>query len=83
MGADFKNGFPMAKVQPLKSIDALSGVDARMQALDKLEVLVSEVVREKARHRSNVLLKRGVRCMAQGRYRQGRPVGAEGDRGRW
>ena len=38
----------MAQVQPLQSIDALSGVDARMRALDKLEGLVNEVVREKA-----------------------------------
>jgi tetratricopeptide (TPR) repeat protein len=56
----------MAKVAPLQSIDALSGVDARMQALDKLEVLVGEVVREKARHRSNILLKRGIRAWRKG-----------------
>ena len=56
----------MAKVHPLKSIDALSGVDARMQALDKLEGLVNEVASAKARHRSNVLLKRGIRCWRKG-----------------
>ena len=56
----------MAQVQPLQSIDALSGVDARMQALDKLEGLVNEVVREKARHRSNVMLKRGIRAWRKG-----------------
>jgi tetratricopeptide (TPR) repeat protein len=56
----------MAKAAPLQSIDALSGVDARMQALDKLEVLVGEVAREKARHRSNVLLKRGIRAWRRG-----------------
>ncbi|MDB5735732.1 MAG: hypothetical protein JWN16_2369, partial [Alphaproteobacteria bacterium] len=41
----------MAKVAPLQSIDALSGVDARMQALDKLEGLVNQVAQAKARHR--------------------------------
>ncbi len=56
----------MAKAAPLKSIDALAGVDARMQALDKLEVLVGEVAREKARHRSNVFLKRGIRSWRRG-----------------
>jgi tetratricopeptide (TPR) repeat protein len=56
----------MAKAAPLPSIDALSGVDARMQALDKLEVLVGEVVREKARYRSNLLLKRGIRFWRRG-----------------
>ncbi len=56
----------MAKAAPLQGIDALSGVDARMQALDKLEILVGEVVREKARHRSNILLKRGIRAWRKG-----------------
>lgn len=56
----------MAKAAPLKSIDALAGVDARMQALDKLEILVGEVAREKARHRSNVFLKRGIRSWRRG-----------------
>jgi len=56
----------MAKAAPLKSIDALAGVDARMQALDKLEGLVNEVVREKARHRSNILLKRAIRIWRKG-----------------
>ena len=56
----------MAKVQPLQSIDALSGVDARLQALDKLEVLVNEAAREKARLRSNVLLKRAIRIWRRG-----------------
>ncbi len=64
----------MAMAQPLPGIDALSGVDARLQALDKLEALVGEVVREKARHRSNVLLKRGIR-----RWRRGDIVAA----GQW
>src|SRR3954464_11609921 len=37
-----------------------------MQAIDKLEALVGEVVREKARHRSNVALKRAVRTWRKG-----------------
>lgn len=58
----------MAKAKPLQnpSIDALSGVDARMQALDKLEGLVNEVSREKRRHRSNVALKRGIKSWRKG-----------------
>ena len=56
----------MAKAAPLQSIDALSGVDARMQALDKLETLVNEVAQAKARHRSNVALKRAIRSWRKG-----------------
>ena len=56
----------MAKAAPLKSIDALSGVDARMEAIDKLEVLVNEVAREKRHHRSNIALKRGIRAWRKG-----------------
>jgi tetratricopeptide (TPR) repeat protein len=56
----------MAQALPQPSMDTLAGVDARLEALDKLEALVDEVVREKARHRSNVLLKRGIRCWRKG-----------------
>ena len=56
----------MAKVAPLQTLDALSGVDARMQALDKLEGLVNQAAQAKARHRSNVLLKRGIRAWRKG-----------------
>src|ERR1700760_4494283 len=52
--------------QPLQSIDALSGVDARLQALEKLEGLVNEAAREKARHRSNIALKRAIRIWRKG-----------------
>ena len=44
----------MAQALPQPTMDTLAGVDARLQALDKLEALVNEVVREKTRHRSNV-----------------------------
>ena len=56
----------MAKALPLPTMDALAGVDARHQALDKLEELVNEVVREKARHRSNIFLKRSIRSWRRG-----------------
>jgi tetratricopeptide (TPR) repeat protein len=56
----------MAQAAPLPSIDTLSGVDARMQALSKLEEMVGEVAREKARHRSNLLLKRAIRSWRKG-----------------
>jgi tetratricopeptide (TPR) repeat protein len=56
----------MAQALPQPNMDALAGVDARLEALDKLEALVEEVVREKARHRSNVQLKRGIRSWRKG-----------------
>ena len=51
---------------PQPTLDTLAGVDARLQAIDKLEELVNEVVREKARHRSNVLLKRAIKTWRKG-----------------
>ena len=68
----------MAQALPQPTLDTLTGVDARLQAIDKLEELFNEVVREKARHRSNIALKRAVRVLAPGRHRQGRAMGAEG-----
>ena len=56
----------MAQALPQPRLDARAGMDARLEALDKLESLVEEVVREKARHRSNVLLKRAVRTWRKG-----------------
>ena len=64
----------MAQALPQPTMNMLAGVDARLQALDKLEELVNEVVREKARHRSNVLLKRSIQI-----WRRGDIVGA----GQW
>ncbi len=51
---------------PQPTLDTLAGVDARLQAIDKLEELVNEVVREKTRHRSNILLKRAIRTWRKG-----------------
>jgi tetratricopeptide (TPR) repeat protein len=56
----------MAKAAALKSIDSLSGVDARMEALDRLEQLTDELAAERARHKSNVMLKRGIRAWRKG-----------------
>lgn len=56
----------MAKALPQPTLNMRAGVDARLEAIDKLEALVNEVVKEKARHRSNVFLKRGIRTWRQG-----------------
>ncbi|HWY66029.1 MAG TPA: tetratricopeptide repeat protein [Rhizomicrobium sp.] len=56
----------MAQALPQPTLDALTGVDARLQAIDKLEELFNEVVREKTRHRSNIALKRSVRFWRRG-----------------
>src|SRR3569832_2123416 len=56
----------MASAAALKSIDSLSGVDARLEALDRLEKLTEEAAAEVARHRSNLLLKRGIRAWRRG-----------------
>ena len=52
----------MATAATLKSIDSLTAVDARMEALDRLEKLADEAAAEVARHRSNLLLKRGIKA---------------------
>jgi Flp pilus assembly protein TadD len=56
----------MAKAAVLQSMDSLSGIDARMEALERLEALTDELVAERARHKSNVLLKRGIRAWRKG-----------------
>ena len=56
----------MAKALPQPTMNTLAGVDARLQAIDKLEELVNEVVREKTRHRSNVALRRAIRTWRKG-----------------
>ncbi len=58
----------MANAVPLPSIDSLSGADARMEALDKLEELVSEVAAEKKRQRSNICLKRAIKIWRRGNH---------------
>src|SRR5476649_520422 len=56
----------MAQAVPLQSMDALSGVDARLEALDRLQLLVEEAVAEKKRRRSNIALKRAIRTWRKG-----------------
>src|SRR6195952_4476235 len=56
----------MAQALPQPTLNMLAGVDARLEAIDKLEALVNEVVREKSRHRSNTALKRGIRAWRKG-----------------
>jgi tetratricopeptide (TPR) repeat protein len=56
----------MAQALPQPTMDTLAGVDARLEAIDKLEALVNEVAREKARYRSNIALKRGIRAWRKG-----------------
>jgi tetratricopeptide (TPR) repeat protein len=56
----------MANAAPLKSIDSLSGVDAKMEALDKLEQLTDAYGAEVQRHKSNIALKRGIRAWRKG-----------------
>ncbi len=56
----------MATAASLKSIDSLSGVDAKMEALAKLEQLTDEFGAEVLRHKSNVALKRAIRAWRKG-----------------
>jgi len=56
----------MAKAAALQSMDSLAGVDARIEALDKLEVLVNELTAEQVRRRSNIALKRSLRIWRNG-----------------
>ena len=56
----------MAHAAPLPSLDSLSGVDAKMEALDRLEQLTDELGAEIARHKSNIALKRAIRSWRRG-----------------
>jgi tetratricopeptide (TPR) repeat protein len=56
----------MAQAAPLKSMESLSGVDAKLAAIDKLEQLTEELGAEIARHKSNIALRRGIRIWRRG-----------------
>ncbi|HEX4637795.1 MAG TPA: tetratricopeptide repeat protein [Rhizomicrobium sp.] len=56
----------MAQALPQPTLDTLTGVDARLAAIDKLEELFNAVLQEKVRHRSNIALKRAVRFWRRG-----------------
>src|SRR5579872_706905 len=66
MKADFPAGLQMAQALPQPDMDTLAGVDARLEAIDKLEALVNEVAQQRARHRSNIALKRGIQAWRRG-----------------
>jgi tetratricopeptide (TPR) repeat protein len=56
----------MAQAAPLQSLESLSGVDAKMAAIEKLEQLTDELGAEIARHKSNIALRRGIRIWRRG-----------------
>src|SRR6201996_4391714 len=56
----------MAVAAALKSIDSLSGVDAKMAALERLEQLFDQAASQNERHKSNIALKRAVRVWRRG-----------------
>ncbi|MBV9903229.1 MAG: tetratricopeptide repeat protein, partial [Alphaproteobacteria bacterium] len=56
----------MAQPQPVPTMDALVGVDAKMEALAKLEALQEEVDAALARRKSNKILRRAIKAWRKG-----------------
>jgi len=56
----------MAQPLPLQSIDTLSGVDAKLEALSKLEALQDEIHAELNRNKSNKALRRAIKAWRRG-----------------
>lgn len=56
----------MARPQPAPTMDALSGIDAKMAALAKLELLQEEVDAAIARKKSNGFLRRAIKAWRRG-----------------
>lgn len=56
----------MAAAAALKSLDALSGVDAKLEALERLEQLFDQAAAQEQRHKSNIALKRAVQVWRRG-----------------
>jgi tetratricopeptide (TPR) repeat protein len=56
----------MAQPRPAPSLDSLSGVDAKMEALQKLEQIHEEVGAELARRKSNGILRRAIKAWRRG-----------------
>src|ERR1700753_1949262 len=56
----------MAQPQALPTLDHLTGIDAKMAALDKLEQLQEEVDMAIARRMSNMLLRRSIKAWRKG-----------------
>jgi tetratricopeptide (TPR) repeat protein len=56
----------MARPNPLPSLDSLTGVDAKFQALAKLEMLQEEIHAARALKKSNGFLRRGIKAWRRG-----------------
>jgi tetratricopeptide (TPR) repeat protein len=56
----------MAKAAPARGIERLSGMDAKMEALDKLEALSEEIGAELVRNKSNRYVRQAVRAWRSG-----------------
>ena len=56
----------MAQPQPLLCMDTLAGIDAKMEAILKLEALQEEVDAVLARRKSNGILRRGIKAWRRG-----------------
>ncbi len=56
----------MAQPASLLSLDSLAGVDAKIEALSKLEALAEEIDAELARRKSNGLLRRAIKAWRRG-----------------
>jgi len=56
----------MAQPAPIQSMDSLVGMDAKMQAIAKLEMLQEEVHAAIARRKSNGLLRRAIKAWRRG-----------------
>jgi tetratricopeptide (TPR) repeat protein/ADP-heptose:LPS heptosyltransferase len=56
----------MAQAQAALGLDSLAGIDARMQAISKLEALSEEIDAALARRKSNGLLRRGIKAWRRG-----------------
>ena len=57
----------MAAAPALRSMDSLSGVDAKMAALERLEQLFDQTAAADQRRKSNIALKRAVRIWRRGK----------------
>ncbi len=67
MGANVSGAFSsMAHAQAALGLDSLAGIDARMQAITKLESLSVEIDAALARRKSNGLLRRGIKAWHRG-----------------
>jgi len=56
----------MAQPQPVRSLDSLAGIDAKMAAIDKLEMLQEDLDAAIARKKSNGLLRRAIKAWRLG-----------------